>query len=593
LPSAAQSVISRALNREVSTSSVQTVPGGFDIPDTGHGVSAHFTAAGAQISGPNMHWTLTPLSYGRGVDLRAVGAASPRMNANRVQYNYEQLTEWYAGSASGLEQGFTLAQAPAGLTTDPVTVAMRLPKQWSAELDENRLGLTLRGTDTQFRYAGLFAKDAAGKALRIWLDLQAGRLLLKVDDSGAQYPVFVDPTIQRAQLNSSGETDGDDFGDAVAVSGDTVVVGAQTVLLRNGEFGAAYVFVKPAGGWANMTQTAKLTPSDNALHFGASVAISGDTIVIGAPWTEVNGVPQQGALYVYVKPAGGWMNMTETAKLVPYHVNSSGYAWVGSSVAIDGHTIVAGVPNVSQSYLVPGNGEALVYVKPSTGWTNATETAVLFTNPYYYPEYGAGFGASVAVSGATIVVGAAGCCVQGVLYEGSAYIYVEPSGGWKTTDGFNAELTGTYVGTNDQFGYSVAISGSTIVVGSPQYYSYQVGAAYVYVEPASGWTSMTQTAELYPLFYLTGNFGAAMAISGDTICIGAPHTEGLEGSGVVYTFVKPTSGWTSTSAYNVEFVANSGSTFGQAVGFNGTTAVVGYAGAATTLGGADAFSFIP
>jgi hypothetical protein len=127
-----------------------------------------------------MHWTLTPLSYGRGVDLRAVGAASPRMNANRVQYNYEQLTEWYAGSASGLEQGFTLAQAPAGLTTDPVTVAMRLPKQWSAELDENRLGLTLRGTDTQFRYAGLFAKDAAGKALRIWLDLQAGRLLLNL-----------------------------------------------------------------------------------------------------------------------------------------------------------------------------------------------------------------------------------------------------------------------------------------------------------------------------------------------------------------------------------------------------------------------------
>jgi hypothetical protein len=191
---------------------------------------------------------------------------------------------------------------------------------------------------------------------------------------------------------------------------------------------------------------------------------------------------------------------------------------------------------------------------------------------------------------------ATGCCVQGVLYEGKCLRLrrTVPVVGLLPTDSTRSS-TGTYVGapTTQFWLFGRYQSGNTIVVGSPQYYSYQVGAAYVYVEPASGWTSMTQTAELYPLFYLTGNFGAAMAISGDTICIGAPHTEGLEGSGVVYTFVKPTSGWTSTSAYNVEFVANSGSTFGQAVGFNGTTAVVGYAGAATTLGGADAFSFIP
>jgi hypothetical protein len=568
------------------------VPGGLEIPVAGHGFSVHFTAQGAQISGSNMDWTLTPLGYGRGVYLRAVGATRPRLNTNRVQYDHEQLTEWYANAASGLEQGFTIPQAPK-LGTGALTIAMRLPTHCSAEVDENLLGLTLTGPNAQYRYAGLIAKDAAGKALRIWLDLQAGRLLLKVDDTGAHYPVFIDPTIQRAQLYSSDETSGDEFGDAVAVFGSTVVVGAQNIQLRNGELGAAYIFEKPAAGWANMTQTAKLTPSDNALHFGASVAISGDTIVIGAPWTPVNGVMAQGVLYVFVKPAGGWKDMTETAKLLPYHANAGGNSWAGTTVAIDGNTIVSGVPNVSELPAL-GFGEALVYVMPPGGWKSAYETAVLYTNTYYFPQYGAGFGKSVAISSGTIVVGATGCCVQGVLYEGSAYVFVEPPGGWVTTDGFNAELKGAGVGVNDYFGYSAGISGNTVVIGSPQTYSYQVGAAYVYVEPTTGWTSMTQTAELYPLFYLTGNFGSALAIDGDTILIGAPLTEGPEGRGVVYTFVKPSGGWTSTSAYNAEFKPNSGSTFGQAVGFNGTTAVVGYGpGATTLLGGADVFSFIP
>lgn len=88
--------------------------------------------------------------------------------------------------------------------------------------------------------------------------------------------------IHRAQLNSSGETDEDDFGDALAIDGNTVVVGAQTVLLGQ-ERGAAYVFVKPSNGWENMTQTAELTASDEAFHFGASVAINGDTIMVAAP----------------------------------------------------------------------------------------------------------------------------------------------------------------------------------------------------------------------------------------------------------------------------------------------------------------------
>lgn len=557
-----------------------------DIANAAQGLTAHFTAQGAQLLGRKMRWQLTPLGYGRGNDLRAIEPVSPRMNTKRVEYRHQALTEWYQRGAGGLEQGFTIPSRPGSAGGSPLTLALSLPPEWTVVMDENRAGITLTGPAASLRYAGLYANDADGKALRIWIEVQENRLLLKVDDTGAQYPVAIDPTIQSGQLKPSGDSNAVDFGNSVAVDGNTVVVGAMGTLLRDGESGSAYVYEKPAGGWGNMTQTATLTPSDNALLFGSSVAISGNTIVIGAPGTTVKGVFGQGALYVFVKPEGGWSNMTETAKLTPYHVDMTGYSSAGAAVSIDGDTIVAGVPGVVAHPPALAYGEALVYVKPLTGWTNAEENAVL-----YIGGVGTGFGTSVAVSGNTIVVGATGCCFQGVLSEGAAYVFVEPSGGWVTTSDFNAELTGTGVGVNDFFGYSVAINGDTIAVGSPQYYSYQVGAAYVYVQPAAGWQSMTQTAELYPLYYLTGHFGASLAINGNTICIGAPTTELPDGpDGVAYLFAKPKDGWVSTSMYTLELTDNSGlpfGQFGQSVSISGPTVAVGISNAA------EAFSIIP
>jgi len=557
-----------------------------DIANGGQGLKAHFTAQGAQLLGRNLRWQLTPLGYGRGNDLRAIESVSPRMNTKRVEYRYQALTEWYERGAGGLEQGFTISSRPARAGGSPVTIALSLPPEWAVAIDENRTGITLTRPDASLRYAGLNAKDAEGKALRTWIEVQENRLFLKVDDTSALYPVVIDPTIQSGQLSPSSDSNAVDFGNGVAADGNTVVVGAMGTLLRDGESGSAYVFEKPASGWGNMTQTATLTPSDNALLFGASVAISGNTIVIGAPGTTVKGVLGQGALYVFVKPEGGWSNMTETAKLTPYHVDTTGYSSAGAVVSIDGDTIVAGVPGLLANPPALGYGEALVYVKPLTGWTNAEENAVL-----YIGAVGTGFGSSVAVTGNTIVVGATGCCFQGVLSEGAAYVFVEPASGWVTTSEFNAELTGTRVGSNDFFGYSVAISGNTIAVGSPQYYSYQVGAAYVYVKPAAGWQSMTQTAELYPLYYLTGHFGASLAISGNTICIGAPTTEVPDGpDGVAYLFARPKDGWVSTSMYTLELTDNSGlpfGQFGQSVSISGETVAVGISNAA------EVFSIIP
>lgn len=370
------------------------------------------------------------------------------------------------------------------------------------------------------------------------------------------------------------------FGNAVATDRDTVVVGAMATVVDGRPSGAAYVFVRPPTGWTNMTQTAMLTASDNdAYHLGAAVAISGDTIVVGAPWTMVNGILQEGAVYVYVKPAGGWTNMTETAKLTGFHVDSEGYDWIGSTVSIDGDTIVAGVPNVTQDGNSFANGEAFVYVRPPSGWTSATETAVLYSPPDGFPNYGLGFGASVGISSGTIVVGATGCCSNGESTVGSAYVFVEPAGGWVSTDNYNAELTGTEVGPNDFFGYAVAIEGNTIVVGSPQTESYQVGAAYIYVEPTGGWTDMTQTAELYPLPAVTGNFGESLAIREKVILIGAPNTSLQYGQqGKAYVFVEPKSGWRTTYKCNASLTLSGAYNFGESISISGGTAVIGDGG---------------
>jgi hypothetical protein len=107
---------------------------------------------------------------------------------------------------------------------------------------------------------------------------------------------------QTAKLTASDGAAGDWFGWSVALSGDTVVVGALFDDIGiNTDQGSAYVFVKPGGGWADMTQTARLTASDGAVGdaFGWSIALSGTTIVVGAYTDDIGANADQGSAYVF------------------------------------------------------------------------------------------------------------------------------------------------------------------------------------------------------------------------------------------------------------------------------------------------------
>jgi len=286
---------------------------------------------------------------------------------------------------------------------------------------------------------------------------------------------------QTAELSASDGAAGASFGYSVSISGNTVVAGSD---------GAAYVFIEPGTGWTNMTPTAKLTASDGASgdQFGNSVAISGNTIVAGAPNASVGGNSQQGATYVFTEPASGWGNMPQTAKLTASDGAASDH--FGWSVAISGNAVVVGATWAKDNGNWPGKGAAYMFTEPGSGWAgNMTQTAKFTPSD---GELGGAFGISVAISGNTVVVGAAAATVGGNYSQSAAYVFTEPGTAWSNMTQ-PAEFT-AYGTAYDDFGDSLAINGSTVVIGAEKATvdgNSDQGAAYVFGPSTS--TAITVT----------------------------------------------------------------------------------------------------
>jgi hypothetical protein len=380
---------------------------------------------------------------------RTLASASPVASADRVTYARGPVREWWANGPLGLEQGFDIARRPAGSGALTLSLAV----SGSARLDHGTVLLP-----GGLRYAGLRATDARGRSLHAWLHVRDGRVLVRVADRGARYPVRIDPFVEQAELTPSDGVGGDRFGYSVATSGNTVVVGAPYHAANSeADSGAVYVFKMPAAGWASATQTAELTDSALGGHveLGYSVAISSDghTIVAGAPaGSEVTGnsTNSQGTVDVFTTTTGNWTSTsTPNARLTVSTPESTLGGELGWSVAISGNTIVAGAP-YDPTY--PSFGEAYVFVMPAGGWVNATQTAELSASDPTNPNGGENFGWSVGVSGTTIVVGAyhqgpAG----GYAAPGAAYVFVMPAGGWVNATQ-TAELTASDNGGGDDLG---------------------------------------------------------------------------------------------------------------------------------------------
>ena len=318
---------------------------------------------------------------------------------------------------------------------------------------------------------------------------------------------------------------GDQFGGSVAVDGDTAVVGA--VGAEAGR-GAVYVFKRVGDGWS---QTAKLTASDGAPGdwLGISVAIEGDTIVAGAYRHDVGADADQGSAYTFART--GPAARIETAKLTA----SDGAAGdrLGSSVAIEGDTIVAGA---YRDDVGPNAGQGSAYTFARTGPAARSETAKLTASDGAASDW---LGLAVAIEGDTIVAGAYLDDIAADADQGSAYTFARTGPAARSE---TAKLTATDGAPDDGLGNSVAIEGDAIVVGA---YLDDVGAdadqGSAYTFARTGPAARSETAKLTATDGAADDgLGSSVAIEGDAIVAGAhlANVGANSDQGSAYTFAR-------------------------------------------------------
>ncbi|WP_417910106.1 FG-GAP repeat protein [Candidatus Electronema sp. PJ] len=359
-------------------------------------------------------------------------------------------------------------------------------------------------------------------------------------------PVNVQASAMMQKLLADDGTVFDQFGYSVAVSGETAVIGAyQKEEYTDNYYGSAYVFVQAADG--KWSQQAKLTTDDGV---GKSVSVSGNTAVVGAIADDSD----SGSAYVFVRDADG--KWSQQAKLTAD--DGAAHDWFGFSVAVSGNTAVIGAlgdtDNGNQS------GATYVFVRAADGtWTQQVKLLASDRAP------GGLFGMSVAVSGDTAVIGDPS--------SDAAYIFIRAGGDtWmqqaklRASDGAAGDLL---------FGRSVALSEDTAVIGA--YGDDDKGSAYVFVRAADGtWTQQAKLLASDRLF--DDSFGVSVAVSGDMAVIGASEDEYSKrgrSSGSAYIFVRAAD---STWTQQAKLLAPEGTTndrFGNSVAVSGDTVVIG------------------
>jgi hypothetical protein len=343
------------------------------------------------------------------------------------------------------------------------------------------------------------------------------------------------------------------IGSSVAIDGDTAVVGAPAT---NGNSGLAYVFVRTGGVW---TQQATLQPPVAAAGdgFGTSVAISGDVVLVSSPFARVvinpfpTVVAQCGAVYAFARNGTTW-NLEQTIR----PLDGADFDRFGTSVALDGESALIGAP-------LHANGTAYLFNRVANQW---------FAGQRLMASDGVagdGFGNAVAIHGFVALVGASEAQVGGNTRQGATYVFTATSAGaWSQ----QTKLIASDGAAEDEFGAAVTFTsdGSTALIGAPAAATTSPGAAYLFTRGGAGWT---QQQKLTAFDGKPGaGFGLAVALANDLAVIGAPLRSDLVGA--AYLFQRDDAGWSLRTTVNPpDGSPNDG--FGRAVALEVQTVVVG------------------
>jgi len=368
--------------------------------------------------------------------------------------------------------------------------------------------------------------------------------------------------IEVAEIFADDKTpEGDRFGSAIALRGDTVVVGVQ--FDENNEAdqltGSVSVFVRTDGVW--LPRAKLVSGSTLRERFGCSVSLSGDTLAVGAYANDDNG-ETAGAVYVFVRNGSG--EWSRQAKLLAADGETEDR--FGYSVAVDGDNIVVGARTEDSR----GNdaGAGYFFAREGGVWTQRAKVFARNRNIY------ANFGTSVSISGDTAVIGSPGGQNDERVESGTADVFVFRDGGWNR----EAMLTADDGGYADDFGKSVRIDGDTIMIGAPndQVDGVRSGSAYVFRRTASVWTQVAKLlpADGGPKYAL---FGKRVSFDDDKAVVSAVADDDNGAiSGSAYVFTRGDGEW----AQQAKLLPADGSVrdgFGSDVAVYGDTVFVGAA----------------
>jgi len=362
----------------------------------------------------------------------------------------------------------------------------------------------------------------------------------------------------QAYLKASNTEAGDSFGESVSVSGDTIVVGAPG---KDGGAGAVYVFVRSGPSWS---QQALLAASNAGAGdaFGRSVSVSGDTVVVGAPGeassaSGVNGnegddsAPQAGAAYVFVRSGSTWSQQAYL-KASNTAAAPSPDDQFGASVAVSGDTVIVGAPHEDSSATgvdgngsadgAPDSGAAWVFVRSGSTWTQQAWLKASNTGA------GDSFGCAVSASLEVAIVGATGEDGSGtgvnsgneasnaVLNSGAAYVFERSGAAWSQA----AYVKASNTGAGDAFGTAVSAEGALIAIGAPaedslstgangnqnNNFAFNSGAAYLFRRDEAAWTQLAYLKASNTVTLMSDDaFGSSVAVSYDTVAAGAPQED--------------------------------------------------------------------
>jgi hypothetical protein len=558
---------------------VEDADGVLHALSSAHGYWARFDRRGLTVGASGtadavgFGFRLATSGFGREGALEPVdGATDTRHEGRRVERRFgPNLTEWYVNHDRGLEHGFTVDARPRGAGELVVELELELAPGLRAALSADLRTVVLFDAHESAvaRYAGLVAFDADTVDLDARFELDGDLLRIRVDDEGARYPLTIDPIVESAYIKASNTDAFDEFGFSVAIWGDTAVVGA---------------------------------PGEDA---SSTLGENDDSVA------------RAGAAYVFVRSGSTWVQQDYLKSK-----NTDPFDEFGFAVAIHEDIIAVGMPTDDSSRTLVGGGSAdngapdsgAVWIFERVGSTWSPEAFVKASNT----ESGDGFGFDVALCKDVLVVGApfedggstgigGDDSNNGAEDAGAVYVYRRGPSGWE----FEAYVKASNAEAGDVFGVRVAASNDTFAVSASREdggangvngnqldeSAQDSGAVYVFVDTGS-WS---QQAYVKATNSDAGDeFGVGLDLDGDVLVVGAPDesssASGVNGSqldnsllrsGAAYVFVRSGAFW-SPQAYLKADASDALDQFGTSVAVSDGLVVVGApreSGNSTGVGG--------